>query len=159
MEKMVTLDKIIASEHLQIIYMPDSAGEKGAKRTVCSTDVNRPGLPLSGFFDHFDESRIQILGNVEMGFLMEKSSEERAVVFDGLFSRNIPAIVITRNLPVPEELVENAKRHEIPVLASTQFRIFSRFSGFILHFRSVYGKIVTVYRHAECACKERNFSL
>ena len=151
MERMVTLDKIIASEHLQIVYMPDSAGEKGAKRTVCSTDVNRPGIPLLGFFDHFDESRIQILGNVEMGFLMEKSSEERTVIFDALFSRNIPAIVITRSLPVPEELVESAKRFEIPVLTSN--RPTSRFMSSLINYLNVqlapcitrHGVLVNVY--------------
>ncbi len=151
MEQFVTLDKIIASEHLRIVYMPESAGEKGAKCTVHSTDVNRPGLPLSGFFDHFDETRIQILGNVEMGFLMEKTPEERTSVFDALFSRKIPAIVITRDLTVPEELVQSAMRYEIPVLTSN--RPTSRFMSSLINYLNVqlapcitrHGVLVNVY--------------
>ncbi len=151
MEKAVTLDKIIASEHLQIAYMPESAGEKGAKRMVTSTDVNRPGLPLSGFFDHFDNSRIQILGNVEMSFLTEKTPEERTVIFDGLFSRNIPALVVTRNIPLPAELLQSAMRYEIPVLTSN--RPTSRFMSSLINYLNVqlapcitrHGVLVSVY--------------
>lgn len=151
MEKCVTLDKIINSEHLQISYMPEAAGEKGAKRTVCSTDVNRPGLPLMGFYDHFDASRIQILGNVEMSFLMEKTKEERVQIFDALLSRDIPAIVVTRNIPVPEELLESAHRYSIPVLMSN--RPTSRFMSSLINFLNVqlapcitrHGVLVSVY--------------
>lgn len=151
MDKFVTLDKIIASEHLQIVYMPESAGENGVKRTVTSTDVNRPGLPLLGFYDHFDVTRIQILGNVEMSFLAEKSPEERVRIFDGLFSRNIPAIVITRNIPVPDDLVDSAKRYGIPVLSSN--RPTSRFMSSLINYLNVqlapcitrHGVLVSVY--------------
>lgn len=30
-------------------------------------DVNRPALQLTGFFDHFDKDRVQIIGYVEAG--------------------------------------------------------------------------------------------
>lgn len=151
MSKFVTLDRIIESEHLQIVYMPDSCGEKGAKRMVSSTDVNRPGLPLLGFFDHFDNSRIQILGNVEMSFLSEKTSAERRRIFDELFLREIPAIVVTRNIPVPEELVESARQYDVPVLSSN--RPTSRFMSSLINFLNLqlapcitrHGVLVSVY--------------
>ena len=151
MEKFVSLDRIIASEHLQIVHMPESAGAGGELRRVCTTEVNRPGLPLFGFYDHFDESRIQIIGNVEMSFLCEKTSEERAQIFDALFSRNIPAIVITRSLPVPEELVASAEKFGIPVLASN--RPTSRFMSSLINFLNLqlapcitrHGVLVSVY--------------
>ncbi len=151
MEKSVSLDRIIASEHLQIVYMPESAGANGEKRKVCTTDVNRPGLPLLGFFDHFDVNRIQILGNVEMSFLTEKSGKERTEIFDNLFSRQIPAIVVTRNLPIPEELIASAQKYEIPVLASN--RPTSRFMSSLINFLNLqlapcitrHGVLVSVY--------------
>lgn len=151
MERTVTLDKIIKSEHLEIVYMPESLGENGAKRIVSTTDVNRPGLPLLGFFDHFDESRIQIIGNVEMSFLMEKTSEERLRIFRELFSRQIPAIVITRSLPIPEELPVAAREYGIPVLQSN--RPTSRFMSSLINFLNVelapcitrHGVLVSVY--------------
>ena len=151
MDKFVTLDKIIASEHLKVIYMPESAGETGSKRKVCSTEVNRPGLPLMGFFDHFEESRIQILGNVEMSFLAEKTSEDRLQIFDRLFSYDIPAIVITRDFEIPEELIVSAKKFGTPVLSSN--RPTSRFMSSLINYLNVqlapcitrHGVLVSVY--------------
>ncbi len=151
MDKFVTLDRIISSEHLQIVYMPDTAGEKGAKRTVVSTDVNRPGLPLLGFFDHFDKDRIQILGNVEMSFIAEKTPKERTDIFDDLFAKNIPAIVVTRSIPIPDELLDSARRYQIPVLSSN--RPTSRFMSSLINFLNLqlapcitrHGVLVSVY--------------
>ena len=151
MERTVSLDRIIESEHLQIVHLPESCGEKGKKRLVYTTEVNRPGLPLLGFFDHFDKQRIQILGNVEMSFLSEKTSEERRKIFDELFSRSIPAIVVTRNLPIPQELIESAVQYEIPVLSSN--RPTSRFMSSLINFLNLqlapcitrHGVLVSVY--------------
>ena len=32
-------------------------------------DINRPALQLTGFFEHFDSDRVQIIGYVEYTFL------------------------------------------------------------------------------------------
>ena len=61
----VDLQKIITEEALQVLYTPDEP----SKIMVSSSDVNRPGLALAGFFDHFDHKRIQILGNAESVYL------------------------------------------------------------------------------------------
>ncbi len=151
MDKFVTLDKIIRSEHLSILYLPESAGENGSLRRVETTEVNRPGLPLMGFYDHFDAARIQILGNVEMSFLSEKTPAERKEIFDSLFSRNIPAIVLTRNHPAPEEMIASAVEYGIPVLGSS--RPTSRFMSSLINLLNLelapcitrHGVLVSVY--------------
>ena len=33
------------------------------KHRIKISDVNRPALQLSGFFEHFEQSRVQIIGN------------------------------------------------------------------------------------------------
>ena len=66
-------------------------------------DVNRPGLPLTGFFEYFDPQRIELLGLVEYTYLHGLSPQERRAAFDKLFSYDIPALIITRSLePYPE---------------------------------------------------------
>ena len=55
----VDLQKIINEQKLEVVYTP----EDPAGLMISSSDVNRPGLALSGFFDHFDPRRIQLLGN------------------------------------------------------------------------------------------------
>ena len=151
MERCVSLEKIIQTERLDVVYMPESAGENGAKRFVYSTDVNRPGLLLMGFFDHFDAQRIQILGNVETSFLNGLSSEERTEIFEKLFSYPVPALVVTRSLPIPEEVLACARRHDIPVLSSN--RSTSRFMSSLISFLNVelapritrHGVLINVY--------------
>ena len=36
---------------------------------VKNAEVNRPALQLTGFFAHFDNERVQIMGNVECAYL------------------------------------------------------------------------------------------
>lgn len=81
-------------------------------------DVSRPGLQLAGFFDHFEPMRLQVLGNVETSYLQKLSSEQRAIIFDHLFSYKIPALVISRNLEPLPECLEMARKHDITVLRS-----------------------------------------
>ena len=81
-------------------------------------DVSRPGLQLAGFFDHFEPMRLQVLGNVETSYLQKLSSEQRAIIFDHLFSYKIPALVIARTLEPLPECLEMAKKHDITVLRS-----------------------------------------
>ena len=82
-------------------------------------DVSRPGMQLAGFFDHYDPKRIQVLGNVEISYLMKLSEQERAVILDRLFSYKFPALLITRNTSVGSIVLEMAKKHNVTVLRST----------------------------------------
>ena len=40
-------------------------------------DVNRPALQFAGFFDHFDNDRVQVIGRVESEYLNECSPGTR----------------------------------------------------------------------------------
>ena len=86
------------------------------KIRITVDDVGRPGLQLAGFFDHFEPMRLQVLGNVETSYLCKLSSEQRAIIFDHLFSYKIPALIIARNLDPLPECLDMAKKHNITVL-------------------------------------------
>ena len=60
MKFFVTLEKFIAQLNLEILSVP---GETD-KIQITSTEVNRPGLLISGFSENFDPGRIQILGKI-----------------------------------------------------------------------------------------------
>ena len=90
------------------------------KIRVTVEDVSRPGLQLAGFFDHFEPMRLQVLGTVETTYLQKLSSEQRAIIFDHLFSYKIPALIIARNLEPSPECLEMAKKHNITVLRSQE---------------------------------------
>ena len=83
-------------------------------------DVARPGLQLTGFFDHYEPMRLQVLGNVEMSYISKRTEQERTVIFDRLFSYKPPALLIARNFPVDEHCLEMARKHSITILRSPE---------------------------------------
>jgi HPr kinase/phosphorylase len=85
---------------------------------IDSAEFNRPGLELSGYYEHFAMERPQILGNVEMGYLMGLSKEERYSKLAAFFNYDIPCVVLCRGHRPPEELLRLARKKDIPVFGS-----------------------------------------
>ena len=114
--KFVPLGEIIKEFDLEILCQgPDY--EKVPLRTV---DVNRPGLPLGGFFEHFDTKRLLLIGLTEHTFLENMTPEERMERFDRLLSYPVPALIITRGLEAYPECLEMANKHGRTVLRTKQ---------------------------------------
>ena len=86
-------------------------GTNYEEEVLTITDVNRPGLQFAGFFDYFDPHRLQILGKAETMYLQGFSAEERRVAFDRFFAYEIPAMVISRELPVYSECLAMAEKY------------------------------------------------
>lgn len=115
-QKSVALGEIIKEFDLEILCQgPDY--EKVPLRTV---DVNRPGLPLSGFFEHFDTKRLLLIGLTEHTFLADMTPEQRYDSFERLLAYPVPALIITRDLNPYPECLEAARKHGRTVLRSKQ---------------------------------------
>lgn len=87
---------------------------------VTSSDVNRPGLQIAGFFDYFDRQRIQILGKVELTYLSQFPYEKRYNLLKPLFEQNVPALIITRGMQAGPEMLELAKENDVTLLRTEQ---------------------------------------
>ena len=111
----VTLQKLIKELGLEPIYLP----EDESKLLITSADVNRPGLHLSGFVEYFEPSRVQITGKMEFAYLESLDPTMRKERIFSLFSKKIPALVVTRSLPVFPEMVEAAREYRVPLLRTT----------------------------------------
>ena len=120
-------------------------------KTVNVPDVNRPALQLTGFFDHFDSDRVQIIGHVEYAYLESLEYEQKLEMYDELLSHKIPCIVYSRNLKPEEEMLERAEKQDIPV-----FQTAKQTSGFMAELIrwmnvklapciSIHGVLVDVY--------------
>ena len=83
-------------------------------------DLSRPGLQLAGYFDHFDPSRVQVMGNVEISYLAKLTPAERTIAFDRLFSYKIPALIIARDTSPDAQCLAMAKKHNVTVLRSKE---------------------------------------
>ena len=83
-------------------------------------DINRPGLPLTGFFEHFDTERLLLIGLTEHTYLSDLTPDQRRERFDRLMSYPVPALILTRGLELPPECMEMAEKYDRTVLRSTQ---------------------------------------
>ena len=112
----VSLGKIIDEFHLETIYMPKDPAEI----LIDENDVTRPGLQLMGFYEYFNPERMQIIGKMEFAYLSTIDEETRTQRLDALMSRHIPALIIARELPYFSEMLDLAKKYEVPLLRSKE---------------------------------------
>lgn len=86
---------------------------------VMLAEVNRPALQLAGYFEHFDATRLQIIGYVEYTYMENMSDEEKRDIYDKLLGHEgIPCIVFSRELQPDEIFLEAARRYQVPVLST-----------------------------------------
>ncbi|MBQ8604471.1 MAG: HPr(Ser) kinase/phosphatase [Oscillospiraceae bacterium] len=116
MKFFVTLEKFIEQLHLEVLSVPGDT----SRIQITSTEVNRPGLLISGFSENFDPSRIQILGKMEFSYLDSLEQSTKMERINNLFSRQVPAVIITRNMLISSEIVESARQHRIPLLRTNE---------------------------------------
>lgn len=108
----VKLIEIIKEFELEVL----NQGPEFEEIKIYVDSVDRPGLQLLGYFTHFDHQRVQLIGNMEYGFLDGLSAEERTDCFDKLFSYPIPALIFARGLEPFPECMEMAKKHACTIL-------------------------------------------
>ncbi|HAP03904.1 MAG TPA: HPr(Ser) kinase/phosphatase, partial [Lachnospiraceae bacterium] len=115
-------------------------------------DINRPALQLTGFYEHFDSNRIQLIGMVEYAYLHSLQSEdERHEIYKKLFSYKIPAVIICRGLKPEKYFIEEAERAGTPVLGTP--RATSQFEASLINVlgyelaptTTIHGVLVDVY--------------
>lgn len=147
MSEELKVEKIIEKMDLKILT-PDIDVDS---KVVMVPDINRPALQLAGFFDHFDNERVQIIGRVEAAYMKQMSDDDKRERYDRLLSYNIPCIIYCRN-EVPDELmIEVARKYKIPLLQASQ--VTSSFEAEIIRWMkvelaptiSIHGVLVDVY--------------
>jgi HPr kinase/phosphorylase len=94
------------------------AGEEGLERLISEPVVNRPGLALSGFYEHFAWKRIQIVGMAEYAYLSSLPDALRAERIGKLFAMKIPCIVFARGKRAFTEVLKESERNGVSVLRS-----------------------------------------
>ena len=92
--------------------------ENGEERLIVSAEINRPGLALNGYFDYFDNTRIQVLGKSEFAFLDGLDAAEKAERVETFVAKEPCMIVVAHNLEIPAELVDSCRKHDVPLLHS-----------------------------------------
>jgi len=83
-------------------------------------DINRPALQLTGYFEHFDSERVQVIGYVEYTYLEHLSREQKIKVYNQFLESHIPCVIYTSKTEPDADMLELAKKHQVPILASKQ---------------------------------------
>ena len=124
----VSLGKIVKQFSLQVLSAPTDISEI----MVTTPEINRPGLQMAGYFEFFDEKRIQIIGKSEVSFLNRFTPEKAEKRLEEIFSHKPVATVICRDLDFPEKYIELAKKYAVPVLRTKEST--SSFSAALIAF-------------------------
>ena len=112
----IPLTDLVKRFNLEVVY----AATDYASIRLTVSDVARPGMQLSGFFDHFEPMRLQVLGNVEMSYIEKLSPEARSHIFDKLFMYKFPALLIARGKDPHPQCLEMAKKYNVTILRSQE---------------------------------------
>ncbi|MFD3156206.1 HPr(Ser) kinase/phosphatase [Haloimpatiens sp. FM7330] len=141
----VKVEKVIEDLGLEVLV----EGRKGAEISV--SDINRPGLQFSGFYNYFANERVQVVGRAEWSFLDAMNTSLRKKRLKKFFQFENPCVIVTRKLEPHEELVENAKNQNAWLLRTDDRS--SRFTSRLMNYLDyqlapetrVHGVLVDVY--------------
>ena len=107
----VSLLKII--DKMKLENLTPEIDLKGIR--INQPDINRPALQMAGYFEHFDATRLQIIGYVEYTYMEGMEEDRKRFIYDKLLSEEIPAIVFCRELQPDPIFMEIARKYKVPV--------------------------------------------
>ena len=122
---------------------------KGIK--ITQPDINRPALQMAGYFEHFEATRLQIIGFVEYTYMEGMDEAKKKEIYEQLLSCDIPAIIFCRELQPDPLFKKMAIEHGVPLLMTK--KATSAFMAEIIRWLnvklapciSVHGVLVDVY--------------
>ncbi len=87
-------------------------------KRIVTSEINRPAIQLSGFFDHFYSERVQIIGYVEYTYLQSLTREQKVPVYEKFLSYHVPCIIYTTKTEPDEDMLRLARQYEVPLFAT-----------------------------------------
>ena len=143
----ISLLKII--EKMKLENLTPEIELEGIK--INQPDINRPALQLAGYFEHYEASRLQIIGFVEYTYMETLSQKRKEEIYNKLLSYPIPCIVFCRELHPDDLFKQIAIEKGVPLLMTK--RATSAFTAEIVRWLnvqlapciSVHGVLVDVY--------------
>jgi len=152
-EKQITVLDLISLElrEQNALNLHCMGGRAGLSRPIAVPDINRPGLPLSGFFESFAWQRLHIFGRGENAYLRRLEEEGNTESLRKFFSYPVPACIFTHNLAPGRAFFEIAEASGCPILqtdlpsSELTSRILRVLSDLFAPETTVHGVLVEVY--------------
>mgnify|MGYP002948000863 CR=1 FL=1 len=148
-KRMKTVELSKLAEEMDLKNLTPEVDMSGVK--VTTPEINRPALQLTGYLEHFEATRVQIIGYVEFSYLQHLDREARETAFERLVSENIPCVIFTTQMVPDQDLLELAKKHKVSVFSTE--KTTSSFMAEIIRWLgvqlapmiSIHGVLVDVY--------------
>ena len=136
-------------EKMKLENLTPEIDVKGIK--ITQPDINRPALQMAGYFEHYEATRLQIIGFVEYTYMESMTEERKQKIYNQLLSYPIPCIVFSRELHPDPLFLQIAKEKNVPILMTK--KATSAFMAEIIRWLnvmlapciSVHGVLVDVY--------------
>lgn len=121
------------------------------KIKVTQPDINRPALQMAGYFEHFEATRLQIIGFVEYSYMESLTETRQEIIYERLLDNPIPGVIFCRELKPNDLFRKIAVKHGVPLLMTR--KATSAFTAEIIRWLnvklapmiSVHGVLVDVY--------------
>lgn len=147
MTNFVTVSQMVKDNELKVYN--DEALMDGKK--ITTSDISRPGIELTGYFDYYPSERIQLFGQTESAYSRSMTENNRYKVMLELCREDTPTLLISRNIQPSKELLKAASEHNVPVIGSELPT--TRLSSMITEYlderlaprESIHGVLVDVY--------------
>ena len=85
---------------------------------VEQTDINRPALQLTGFFEHFPTDRVQVIGHVENTYLGTLDEGRRRYIYDEILGAKIPCVIYCRSTQPESDMIAAGNKYGVPILVT-----------------------------------------
>lgn len=127
------------------------AGQEGVHREIITSDISRPGLEITGYFNFYPKERLQMIGRTEMAYFLSLSEAEQRQRMENLCTDITPGIVISRNMDIPQIMIDVANEAGVPILQSPHktTRVISRLTSYLeakfAPFTAIHGVLVDIY--------------
>lgn len=129
--KAVKLTKL--AEEMKLHNITPDVDMSDIKITV--SEINRPALQLTGYYEHFAKERVEIIGYVEYTYLMSLSREEKIKAYETLMAHEIPCIIFTTQMVPDEDMIQLALKYKVPTFYTE--RATSEFMAEIIRWLTV----------------------
>ena len=108
----VTVKMLVDRLKLKVVY----GNKELLEKEITTADISRPGLEMTGYFDFYSPERLQLVGMKEWSYLKTMTDYNRYSVLTNMFKAETPAVIVSRCLEIPEEMLRAAKENGVAVL-------------------------------------------
>ncbi|MDO4670927.1 MAG: HPr(Ser) kinase/phosphatase [Aerococcus sp.] len=142
----VTVRDLAEALHLKVI-----SGEAFLNREITTTNISRPGLELTGYFNYYASERVQLFGLNEHSYMKKMTSAERLLMTRRMARPETPCFIFSRGLEPEYEVIQALNENQIPILGSDAVttQLFKNITSYLQETlsprQSVHGVFVDVY--------------